>query len=329
MREVGLVHEDVVAEDVDDALRDQRSFERLDATEHPALFDELHRRVLELRRDRVAGDEADLLVETHDEVGQPAVPGLDGADTQIRVPVEHAADEYVGEQALRAPRMGCGSGESGIAPDVAVAREVRRLVEEAVVHDRQVRLVHHGEDRVEIGVVDRQSLGQYDPYPGQPILLGQLLDHLRRPLGVTRMGETQRLQSPGIGRGVVGEISVIRAMHRLRQLKVERRRAGRPRARDDHVHVDTFDIHVEEAALGVVVLDVVMDVLRRVVLRAALERALRTGTGLGRRALLASGHAVVRVRIDAHHAVVVRGMAPTRHWLGDTGIGLELLGAAE
>ena len=261
--EIGFVHEHVVAEDVDDRLRHRRALERLDRAEDPTHLDELERRVLELGRNRAVRDETNLLVEAQDEVGQPTVAGLDGADAQVGKAIEQAADQYVAEQSLRAPRMRGGAGERGVAPHVAIAGEVRRLVEERVMHDRQVGFVHRGEDRVEIGVVDRQALGQHEPHAGDPVLLGQPRDLARRPLGIAGVGEHQALEPARVGTGVVVEIPVIRLVHQLGQLELERRAARRPCARDDEVDVDAFDIHVEQAPRGVVVLDVVVHELAR------------------------------------------------------------------
>ena len=49
--------------------------------------------------------------------------------------------------------MGCCPRNDSISPDVPVAREIRRLVEEAVMHEREVGLVHRLPDRQQIGIV--------------------------------------------------------------------------------------------------------------------------------------------------------------------------------
>src|SRR6266700_3362382 len=64
------------------------------------------------------------------------------ADAEIRVPVEHAAYQNVREKSLCAPDVRRGTCDDRVAPYVAIAGEIWRLIEEAVVQVRQVRCIH-------------------------------------------------------------------------------------------------------------------------------------------------------------------------------------------
>jgi hypothetical protein len=78
---------------------------------------------------------------------QPAVADLGNAGVDIGVLVEYLTDDEVGEEPGRAPRVSGRARHHRIAPDVAVAWEVRRLVKEAVEKDRQVGVVHYVPER--------------------------------------------------------------------------------------------------------------------------------------------------------------------------------------
>ena len=150
-----------------------------------------------------------LALEAHEPRRQPSPAALGEADLQTLVLVEQPGQEQVAEQALRAPHVGGGAGDGDVAPHVAVAGEVRRLVEERVVQHRQGGVLHRPPDRVEVGVVDRHSLGQHDGHGADAPLAGRRGDLPGRPLRVEARGEDRRPQPLGIGRAVVDDVAVV------------------------------------------------------------------------------------------------------------------------
>ena len=75
-------------------------------------------------------------------MGQPAVTNLGDAGVDVGVLVEDLPDDEVGQKPRCPPRMGGGTRHDRIAPDVAIAGEIRWLVEKAVEEDRQMGVVH-------------------------------------------------------------------------------------------------------------------------------------------------------------------------------------------
>ena len=302
---------------------------RLDGAEHPAHLHVLHGGVLE-----VLGDGAlhvvDLTGEADDPVGQPAVAGLHRRHPQVGVAVEHPADQHVGQQALGAPDVGGGAGHGHVAPDVAVAGEVGGLVEEAVVHDGQVGLVHGRPHRLQVGVVHRQALGQHRPHRGQPLPVGVFFDHGRGGGRVGAGGQHQPLEPAGVGGAVVVHVAVVGPVHRQGQRRVQGGGAGGPGAGDQQVDVDALHVHVGQPPGGVAVLDAVGYRLEGQVLHPALQRPPGPGPpGVGLVVLLVAGHPVVGVGVDPHHPVRVSGVAPARRGFGDPDVGLEFALAVE
>jgi len=94
---------------------------------------------------------------------------------------EHAADQHIGDQTLGAPNVGGRPRDRAIAPDVAVARQIGRLVEEAMVGRRQVRLVHCLPDWFQVRIVDRQPFWQERPDGRRPTRRTRS----RRPTGIS------------------------------------------------------------------------------------------------------------------------------------------------
>ena len=175
VRVVGLVHQHPVAADADDRLRHRPALVELDAAEDAPLAGVAERRLLEI------GDGCTSCTQPGPR-GAPASRAASrrctrrnrsGAAGSGRTSPRSA--RYPG-QALRPPRMGGGTGDDDVPPDVAVAGEVGRLVEEGVVEDRQVGPVEGPPDGVEAGVVDRKSFGQHDRGGGDVLLPRQLLE---------------------------------------------------------------------------------------------------------------------------------------------------------
>jgi len=92
-------------------------------------------------------------------MGQPAVTDLRDAGIDVRVPVEDLPDDEVRQKARCSPWMRGGTRHDRIAPDVAIAGEIRWLVEKAVEEDRQMGVVHDIPKRRQIRMVDRFALG--------------------------------------------------------------------------------------------------------------------------------------------------------------------------
>ena len=92
-------------------------------------------------------------------MGQPAVTNLGDAGVDVGVLVEDLPDDEVGKETCCPPRMGGGARHDRIAPDVAIAREIRRLVEEAMEEDRQMGVVHDIPKRRQVWMVNRFALG--------------------------------------------------------------------------------------------------------------------------------------------------------------------------
>src|SRR2546422_4937234 len=131
---------------------------RSDADEDAPHLRVLERGVFERGRHR-ASDVVDLSGQAREPVRQPAVAALQRADAKTWVAVQHASHEHEGEEALTAPGLAGAATHRRVVPDVAIARKVRRLDREGVVHDRQIGFVGGRPDGLEIGVVYRHPFG--------------------------------------------------------------------------------------------------------------------------------------------------------------------------
>src|SRR5258708_35583784 len=94
-----------------------------------------------------------------------------------------------------------------VSPHVAVPWEIRRLVEERVMHNRQAGIVHGREDRAQRRVVDRQPFGKDHDHSGYPRLVSARLQGAERPFDVLPGNEQTALQSVWIDAAVVVEIA--------------------------------------------------------------------------------------------------------------------------
>ena len=186
---------------------------------------------------------------------EPAAGALGEADPQRGVAVEHAAQRDVGEQSLCAPRVRRHACDRQVAPDVAIPGEVRGLVEEGVVHERQVGIVHRLPDRRQRRIVDRHLLGQQHLDRGEPRAIGDRPQLGCRPLGVARVHQRRRLETAGVATAVGVEIAVVGGVQLVLHLDVEHGRRRRERGREDQCDVDPSRVHVVEPALPVLVVD--------------------------------------------------------------------------
>jgi hypothetical protein len=199
---------------------------------------------------------------------------------------------------LAAPGLAGAAAHGRVLPDIAVAREVRRLDGERVVHDRQIGLVGGRPEGLEVGVVDRHPLGQQGPDCGDPVLARVLLDHLRAPGGVGGQREDHALQAPRVGCTVVRHVPVIGAIEAPGQMRGQGGSAIGPRPGNDEVDVPALPIHVAQAALPVVLGHPRSDRLPRDHAGPAGEEAtVATARGGGCRRLF-SGHPLQADRLD-------------------------------
>ena len=103
MRVVRGIHQDVLAQELDDGLRQLDAFRHLDGLEEAPRGDVVGRALLQ-RRQR-AGDGLRVLVEALGPERQPPVAGLEDTESKIRIAVEHAGADDGRHVAHPAPGM--------------------------------------------------------------------------------------------------------------------------------------------------------------------------------------------------------------------------------
>ena len=299
----------MVADELDHRARELHALGEIDAAEDAAELRVFDRRVLHRRR-HGAAHVGDLSRQPQQPVRQPAVATLERADAQPRIPVEHAAHEHERQKTLAAPRLAGAASHRRVVPDVAIAGKVRSLDREAVIHDREVRVVGRGPDRLELGVVHGEILGKQRPHRGHPIVLRQLGDRLCGPRRIGRGREHHALEPPRVGRAVLGHVAVIRRVQAAREVRGERGRAVRPRPGNDEVDVAPFGVHVGEPAARVVLGDPSGDRLARDHLRASREESA-IAARVGGHARLLAGDALIAQLPDREdrHLRLILGVA--------------------
>ena len=146
------------------------------------------------------------------------------------------------------------AAEKDVVPQVEDAGEIGRRPGEAVVHDRQIVLVGGAPDRVELGMVGRNVLGDERHHRDGPARFAPFADFLDRSVDIARRGDDHALQPVGMVAAEIGHVPVEGAD----DVDLDRRvlvadKAG-PRGRDQEMRVGALVVHVLEPAFGLVVL---------------------------------------------------------------------------
>src|SRR5687768_4091910 len=119
------------------AVKHVLAFMEIEATEKPSTCQILTWALLELgNAPYIAG----LLVHTLAPEGQPAVTAFQHSQAQISVAVHNSGANKRRYKTHRAPGMRRQTAQKDVVPEILVAREVRRIPGEAMVHDGQIIL---------------------------------------------------------------------------------------------------------------------------------------------------------------------------------------------
>src|SRR5882724_2230182 len=150
VRVVRGVHQDILAEELDDRLRQLDAFRHLDGLEETTGGDVVGR--LALERGQSSRDGLGVLVKSLGPERKPAVAGLEHSQSQIWIPIEHTRADERGHVAHTAPWMRGRALQPEVVPRIQTSRRVRRHDGERVEHDRQVVMLRGRPVRLEIGM---------------------------------------------------------------------------------------------------------------------------------------------------------------------------------